>query len=187
MPEEAQSVEWTDDAIVAALESGDAEGLSKILKHGHDKRVISINPQIQKKLAKRLLEMVEYEIPEIIQKSTNPAVKGLEELKATLSASGNLTPEVGAAIDIQIENATKTSIKSDGVQKAFQACVVDLFADKLESMGKEDEADALRGAQESVVLFGAKRQMSKDEKKAYEKKKLATKNGNDDDDESEEE
>lgn len=168
----AVAATYDDESIAVALEGGDSDVLSASLKNGYDRRVVSINPQIQKKLAKKLLELAEYDPPEKVRTSTNSAVQRLEELRKQLKASNALTPTVEAALNAQIEEASNTFIASDGIQKGWQAFSAECIAYWFRNHKKLPKvADAIEGSISEIVEYGAKRAMSKEEKAAYEKSK----------------
>jgi len=176
---------FTEEAIRVALEAGDAEQLAEILAKGYNDRTVSINPQIQKKLAKTIMDICGYEPPEKVRTSSNSVVGKLEELQKKIAASGNLTPEIAELIGKQMEESTTSFVASDGVQKGWQAFVIECVSERMDREKHKKPAAALIGAVDKIVDYGAKRAMTAEEQREYDAKKAAGQS-NDEEEELEE-
>jgi hypothetical protein len=157
------------EAVKKALESGDGVALAALSNKGHADRVESINPQIQKVIAATLMSLAKYTVNPKISESISAGGSQLTQLKEILKSKGTLTPEVETILDAQIEAQKKSFAKSDGIQKSWQAWMIDLIAAFFKSIGMPNVAKALLEAQADLVKNGQKRAMNKTEKAAYEK------------------
>lgn len=162
--------EFTAEAVSKILESGDGAGLIKISDEAYASRIESINPQVQKFVASAILNLAEYELPEIVKTSTNKSVATLESIKTMLG--GNIDAKVLATIEKGIADASKSFTASDGVQKGWQSFVITCIAEHFDKLKKPKVAKALTTAAGQLVSNGAKRQMNKAEKEAYKASKL---------------
>ena len=113
------------------------------------------------------MELLEYEAAVEVKKSTNKTVAEIEEIKAMLAEQGVVKESVFASLDKRIEVASKKFIISDGITKSFQSLLIESLVFRLrhdKSMKHPKIADALNGAKESIIKYGAKRAETKAEK-----------------------
>lgn len=157
------------EAVKKALESGDGVALAALSNKGKEDRVESINPQIQKVIAATLMSLAKYTVNPKISESISAGGSQLTSLKELLKSKGTLTKDVEVILDAQIEAQKKSFAKSDGIQKSWQAWVIELIAKHFEGIKMPKVAKALMEAQADLVKNGQKRAMNKTEKAAYEK------------------
>ena len=156
------------EVVRKALEAGDGDAIAKLSIEGKKNRVESINPQIQKSLAAAIMSVAKYSVNPKISESISQGGAQLVQLKDLLKGKNQLTADVEKILDAQIEAQKKSFAKSDGIQKSWQAFVIDLACEHFEKIKLPKAAKALREAQAEIVKNGQKRAMTPAEKKAWE-------------------
>jgi len=175
MPPKKEHAHLDSKKLESALEKGDAGLLSSVLQEGHEKRVSSSNCMFQKDLVRKIMDILGYEAPADI-KTTNKKVEELEAIKLILVGEGVTNEKVLNSIQDRIDQASSSTLISDGITKGFQSLMIESLAYRLRNdkmMKFPKIADAIDGAKQDIIQFGNKRNMTKKEHDEYQRRKQA--------------
>lgn len=148
--------------MLDAIERGDSDALSQLIKQAWEDMTVSINPQIQKACAKAIMDHAGFEAPLEVKTTTSKAAEDLQRLKDLFAAQDTLTPEAEQILNKHIEDATTHFTMSDGIQRSWQAFTLMCIKEHLENEGLNGAI--IDDVASDIIKYGAKRPKRKSEK-----------------------